>query len=93
MQHGEVCEVVTRQRFIAEMSVNAAESPQTSRTGPDPPPVREFDRAGIAHHHVGHGAATVDQDAHLPAGLMGDLGEGAGELLREEALGRKPAPK
>lgn len=40
VQHSEVCEVVTRQGLITEMGVNAAESPQSPGSCPDPPPVR-----------------------------------------------------
>jgi hypothetical protein len=41
---------------------------------------------------VGHGAASVDEHAHFPADLVGDLGELAGEFLGDEAARWKPAP-
>ena len=44
-------------------------------------PVRHLDAACVAHHHVGHVAAAIDQHAHLAAGLMGDGGQLASEFV------------
>ena len=63
-----------------------------------PWPARRRPHSGIsiaevdADHGVRDGAASIDEDAHLAADLVRDLGQLAREFLGDEATCGKPAP-
>jgi hypothetical protein len=92
-QRCEVGEVVARQRLGIDVGVQTTQSAQAAEAGAHAPPVRELDRAGIADHHVRHRPAAVHEHPHLPAGLTGEAGELAGELLGDEPFRGKMAAR
>ena len=87
----QVREVVAGQPLASQVGMNAAQAPQAPRTGTHPPPIRELDGAGVAHHGVGDGAPTIDQYPDLTAGRGAQLRELPGELVGDEAIGGKLA--
>jgi len=70
--------------------VQAAHAAQAAEAGAHAAPVGHHDRACVAGHHVGDGAAPIDQHADLATDLPGELAQLAGQLLAHEALGREP---
>ena len=66
---------------------------QTPAAGPQAAPVGQGNRVGIAHHHVLDPPAAIEQHAHLAPDLVADFGQLPGELLRDQPIGRHPAPE
>jgi len=89
----QVGPVIPRDAFLGEVGVQTAETAESAPTGSEAPPVRQFGRVGVAHHHVLDRASTVDQDSDLPPGVMADLGQLPRELMREELVGRHASPE
>ena len=92
-QEREVGEIVAGERLGAQMGVDAAQSAQAPAPGAHPAPIRQLDRARVAHHHVGDGAGPIDQHADLAPGLAGQLGEVPREFLGDQAIGRNLPPE
>jgi hypothetical protein len=87
----EVGHVVPGERLVPHMAQDAAEAAQPASPGADAAPVGHLDTAGIPHHHVGDVTPTIDEDTYLTTRLVGECRQVAGELLRDESLGRETA--
>jgi hypothetical protein len=77
------------------VGVDAAKSAQPTRASAHATPVGQFDAARVADHHMGDGAAAVDQHAHLSTAFAAEFGHRPGEFLvddpvRRDAAARKP---
>ena len=51
--------------------MEAAQAPESPAAGPQAAPVGQGNRVGIAHHHVLHQPAAIEQHADLAPNLVG----------------------
>ena len=87
----EVGEIVPRERLALQVRVDEAEAPESRLAGPQAPEFREEDRPRIANHHVLDLPFPVHEDADLATGLVGQLGQVAGQLGGRDLVRRNPA--
>ena len=91
-QQRQVREVVLGQGLVVQVGVNAAQAAEASGSGPVVVGRRDDDAARVADHDEHDPAGAFDQHPDLAPDLMRQQAEVAGELGRDEDLGRHASP-
>ncbi len=91
-QKGEIDQVVSGQRLVAQVGVDEAQAPKAPAAGPDAADLRQVYPRGVADEDVLDGPAAADEDAHLPLDLARHATEERGQLGRGDLLWLQPAP-
>ncbi|MEE2703966.1 MAG: hypothetical protein VX614_08105 [Myxococcota bacterium] len=90
-QELKVGEVVPRERLSAQVSHDAAKTPESPGPAAHALEVGEFDPEGIADRHVLDRASSGNQRAHLTSGIARNRRELPCELLRNQPVARDSA--
>ena len=84
LEQGQVGQLVFGQRLGAQLGQDEPNTAESARTGPSLAQVRDEDTARIADDHLLDAAAAVEEQPESKAGLLGELGQRAGQLGRDE---------
>lgn len=84
----EVGEVVLRDRLAAQMRVDQAQTAKALHRAPATPKFGDEELVGVANEHPLDTATSVEQQAHLSAGLARELRHPSRELGADELFGR-----
>ena len=72
-QQGEVCQVVLREWFAAQVRVHTSKPAKPAGRDANAFEVRKFNTAIVANHHVLNVSGAIDQRADLPARFVRQL--------------------
>ena len=91
-EQDQIGEIVAGERFVRQMGVDEAQSPEPPAGDPLPLEVRKLDPVSVPDADPGHRPAAVHQYADLTANGPRYPGELPGELLGEERRRGQPPP-
>ena len=86
----EVCQIVLRQFFAAQVSMHTAQPAKAIRADARSLQVRQFNAARIADDDVFDITLAINQCADLPARLMREFGHLSRKLWRHDLMRRDP---